>query len=112
MDLLQVLPGLRRKLLVLEADLDKAHDRRHRRAHIVAHVGQEGLFFPARLHRRAERLGHLLDLLGVVDLFRRIHKSDDEPVQVSSVLLRSGLSVPRVRIMRLPLLLLDQFPVG
>ena len=47
----------------------------------MAHIGEEGFLLPSALHRLAQRLCHLFDLLLVVHLLRGIHEGDDQPPQ-------------------------------
>ena len=76
----------------------------------MAHVGQECLLLPAGLDCGAERLGHLLDLLLVIDLLRSVHKCDHKTSQSRLLFLILNLQYPGVRNMVVSLLFpLDRF---
>ena len=71
----------------------------------MAHMGQERLLLPAGLDRGAKSLGHLLDLLLVIDLLRSIHKGDHETSQARLLFFLLDLQYPGVRNMVVSFLL-------
>ena len=70
-NLLQILPCLRRGIRIVECDIVQTDDGVHRRADLMAHVGEESRLCPARLFRCGQRvaqrklLRHVLSRLEV-----------------------------------------------
>ena len=48
----------------------------------MAHVGEEGLLLLPGLDRRPQSLGHLVDLLLVIDLLGRVDKGQDQAADI------------------------------
>ena len=113
-DLLQVFPRLIRRLRILQGNAVQADDRIHRRADLMAHVGQERGLCPVCLLRGCQSVAQRLTLLHRrPGLGIRVHKARADIVNLLAIpLLRRADRSKACRLIALLVMAPDHVGIG